>query len=643
MCFRTIRSRGDARTDCSIRGDTDAFPWGSSPAAAVNIMTTKLYKGAEFLVTEVRANDVLTPEDCTSEQRMIAEISERFVLRDVTPHLDAIEDQRFDIVLDLLHRCGDLGLLMIDVPKDFGGLELGKVTSMLVQEKIAPTGSFAVSYLGHTGIGILPLIYYGSKQQKEKYLEKLSTGEWVAAYCLTEPDAGSDALAVKCTAVRSPDGKHYILNGIKQFTTNGGIADLLTVFAKVDSKHFTAFLVERSFEGVSSGPEEKKMGIKGSSTVQMRFDNVRVPVENLLGEVGKGHKIAFNILNISRLKLGAFAIGAAKAAFAEAAKYAANRKQFGVPIGSFGAIQQKLAAMAAAIFAAESLVYRLAGMFDDRLETIPRQAPNYYDLYLKGTEEYAIECAIAKVFCTEMLSTVVDEVVQIHGGYGYMQDYSVERYYRDSRIHRIYEGTNEINRLLIARMILRRCAKGELCLSRDGEDASGGPTCSRSESAASDEVFTEEKTLVAGLKKMFLVILEAAEQQCRETLENEQEILLSLADMVIQIFAVESTTLRAENIVSDVEQDSRDVMLSAAKMSAYNAAEQTAQAARKVGFFLNSGNGQARLFSQINSLGWYDASGLLEAARQLANASMSAENYVFGSSLSRKARQVVAT
>lgn len=606
-------------------------------------MAARLYKGAEFLVTEVSANNVLTPEDWTSEQRMIGEISERFVLRDVSPHLEEIENQRFDIVIDLLRRCGDLGLLMLDVPKEFGGLELGKVTSMLVQEKIAPTGSFAVSYLGHTGIGILPLVYYGTKQQKEKYLEKLSTGEWVAAYCLTEPDAGSDALALKCTATCSQDRKHYILNGIKQFTTNGGIADLLTVFAKVDNQHFTAFLVERSYEGVSSGPEEKKMGIKGSSTVQMRFDDVKVPVDNLLGEVGKGHKIAFNILNISRLKLGALATGAAKAAFAEAVKYAVTRKQFGVPIASFGAIQQKLAVMAAAIFSSESLVYRLAGMFDDRLATIPKKAPNYYDLYLRSIEEYAIECAIAKVFCTEMLSSVVDEVLQIHGGYGYMQDYSAERYYRDSRIHRIYEGTNEINRLLIARTIVRRSAKGAICLRHEAENALASLAHAPRQTVRAAGSFAEEKALVTGLKKIFLIMSEAAEQQFGETLKDEQEILLSLADLVIQIFAVESAILRAESIVLAYDQNNKESLVSAAKMIAYSAAEQAAQAARKTAFSLQKDDGQAILFSHINSLAWYDASGLLQAVRQLANASINAQKYVFGCcNANRRVQDVVA-
>ncbi|HEY5512625.1 MAG TPA: acyl-CoA dehydrogenase family protein, partial [Geomonas sp.] len=401
-------------------------------------MAARIFKGAEYLVTETSKDDIFTPEDFSDEQRQMGRTVEQFVVNEVLPLREEIEHQHFEHVVHLMKKCGDLGLLMIDAPEEYGGLELDKATSMLAAEKISTSGSFSVAYSAHTGIGTLPLVYYGTREQKEKYLGKLISGAWIAAYCLTEPDSGSNALGAKASATLSEDGNFYLLNGTKQFTTNGSIADLYTIFAKIDKEQFTAFLVERTTEGLSVGPEEKKLGIKGSSTTQIILDNARVPVQNLLGEIGKGHKIAFNVLNVGRFKLGAAVTGAAKRALEEGIKYANMRKQFSQPIASFGAIKEKIADMTAEIFAAESLIYRLAGLIDDRLATIPKETPNYYEAYQRGIEEYAIECAIAKVFCSEVLADVADEVVQIHGGYGFIQDYPAEGYYRDERINRIF-------------------------------------------------------------------------------------------------------------------------------------------------------------------------------------------------------------
>lgn len=352
-------------------------------------MAKHILKGGEYLIRDIPCEDIFTPEDFSDEQRQIAETTEQFVENEILPHMEEIDAQNFDLVVEGMHKCGELGLLMIDAPEQYGGLELDKATSMLVGEKIAPSGSFSVVYACHTGIATLPLVYYGTEAQIEKYLEKLMTGEWLGAYCLTEPGSGSDALGAQASATLSEDGKHYILNGTKQYTTNGGFAQLFTVFAKIDKEHFTAFLVEKDFEGLIVGNEEKKMGIKGSSTTQIILDNCKVPTENLLGDIGKGHKIAFNVLNVGRFKLGACVTGAAKYAMLEGVRYANERKQFGKTLGSFGAIQEKIADMTANIFAAESLVYRLAGLLDDKLATIDKTIDNYYVEYQKGIEEYS--------------------------------------------------------------------------------------------------------------------------------------------------------------------------------------------------------------------------------------------------------------
>lgn len=592
-------------------------------------MTTRLFKGAEYLITEVNKDEIFTPEDFTDEQKQIGDTTEQFVLNEVLPFREEIENHNFDKVVELMGKCGELGLLMIDAPEEYGGLELDKATSMLVAERISHSGSFSVAFSAHTGIGTLPLVYYGTPAQKEQYLGRIISGEWVAAYCLTEPGSGSDALGALATATLSEDGKYYLLNGTKQFITNGSFANLYTVFAKIDKEHFTAFLVERTTEGLSVGPEEKKLGIKGSSTTQIILDNAKVPVENLLGEIGKGHKIAFNVLNVGRFKLGAAVTGAAKHALVTGIKYANERKQFGVPIASFGAIREKISDMTAGIFAAESLVYRLAGLIDDRLATISKETPDYYDAYQQGIEEYSIECAIAKVFCSEILADVVDEVVQIHGGYGFIQEYPAEGFYRDERINRIFEGTNEINRLLIPGIILRRSMKGEIPLQKEAMKAFEALMTPSFVELDDADPFAREKALLTGLKQAFLIIAGSGVQKYMDAIKDEQELLLAAADIAINIFAIESAMLRAEKMLPTLSGAKQANAIAAVRVFTFNAAEKTATAARKAAFFIEEGDNLTMILAGIRRFTKYDASGLLQAKRTLADAASASEKYIF--------------
>ncbi|ABS27075.1 acyl-CoA dehydrogenase family protein [Anaeromyxobacter sp. Fw109-5] len=592
-------------------------------------MAARLFKGAEYLISEATKDDVFTPEDFTEEQRQIARTAEQFVDEEVRPVLERLEHQEPGLAVALMRKAGEAGLLMIDAPEAYGGLALDKATSMLAAERMGAGGAFSVSYAAHSGIGTLPLVYYGTEAQKDRYLGKLVTGEWSAAYCLTEPEAGSDALGGKASATLSPDGRHYLLEGTKQFITNGSFADLFTVFARVDRKHFTAFLVERTTPGLTVGPEEKKLGIKGSSTTSVIFEGAQVPVENVLGEIGKGHKIAFNVLNVGRFKLGAAVTGAAKLALGTGAAYANARKQFGVPIARFGAIQEKVADLTAALFAAESLVYRLAGLIDDRLATIPKDTPGYYEAYQQGIEEYAIECAVAKVFCSEVLADVVDEVVQIHGGYGFIQEYPAEKYYRDERINRIFEGTNEINRLLVPGTILRRALKGELPLQREVAKAMDALLSPSLDDADPSRPFAAERAALGGLKRTFLVLAGAAVQRHQDALKDEQEVLLALADVAIQVFAIESALLRAERISPRLAESRRADVAAAVKVHTFAAVERLASAARRAAFYVAEGDTLAALLGGVRRFTRYDATGLLPAKRRLAAATLEIERYPF--------------
>jgi alkylation response protein AidB-like acyl-CoA dehydrogenase len=592
-------------------------------------MSEKISKGGEFLIKSALPEDVFTPEDFNPEQREIANMTEKFILNEVIPKIEEIDSPNYDLVAELMKKTGELGLFMTSIPEEYGGLDLDKATEMLVTEKIGPAGSFSVAFSAHTGIGILPLLYYGTEDQKQRYLEKLITGEWIGAYCLTEPNAGSDALNIRTTAKLSEDGKFYILNGTKQFISNAGFANLFTVFAKVDGEHFTAFLVEADSEGLSLGPEEKKMGMKGSSTREVIFDNVKVPVENLLGEIGKGHKIAFNILNVGRFKLGAAVMGASKYALTTAIKYANERVQFGKPISQFGAIKEKIARMTAETFASESTIYRLAGLLDDKLEKLDKNIENYYEEYQKGIEEFAIECSIAKVYCSDVLAYVVDEVVQIYGGYGYIQEYPADRFYRDERINRIFEGTNEINRMLISGMLLKRSVKGQLPLQAEVMKALDKLMNPSFDTPDFTEPFSQENYLLENLKTLYLILAGSAVQKYGDKLSHEQEILMSLADVTMHIFALESSLLRIRKHYTSADEKRKKLLEALAKVITFYTNEKISAFAKKTVFFVESGDNTTVLLSGIRRFTKYDASGLLEAQRIIADTLTEAEKYIF--------------
>ncbi|UXH43626.1 acyl-CoA dehydrogenase family protein [Rossellomorea vietnamensis] len=510
--------------------------------------TDKLIKGGSFLIEDVSFEQVFTPEDYSDEQKMIAKTTEDYVLNEVVPVIDNLENHEFDHSVRLLKEAGDLGLLGADVPEEYGGLGLDKVSSALIAEKMSRAGGFSISHGAHVGIGSLPIVLFGNEDQKQKYLPALSTGEKLAAYALTEPGSGSDALGAKTTAKLNAEGTHYILNGEKQWITNSAFADVFVVYAKIDGEHFSAFIVEKEFPGVSTGPEEKKMGIKSSSTRTLILEDAEIPVENLLGDAGKGHIIAFNILNIGRYKLGVGAVGASKRALEVTVQYTNQRQQFKTPISSFNLTKEKLATMASKLYAAESSVYRTVGLFEDRMSKLSDEEVKNGTEVAKSIAEYAIECSLNKFFATEVLDYIVDEGVQLHGGYGFMQEYEIERMYRDSRINRIFEGTNEINRLLVPGTYLRKAMKGELPLLQKAQALQEELMMLMPEEVG-DEPLAQEKYLVKNAKKIGLMLAGLAAQKYGKALEKEQEILVNIADIVSEAYAMESVVLRTEKAI----------------------------------------------------------------------------------------------
>jgi len=538
--------------------------------------------GGSFLLETRQPDDVFTPEDFTEQHQMIGQTAEEFAINEIVPNVDKIEHKDFSVTRDLLRKAGELGLSSVEIPEAYGGLEMDKVTAAVIADHIAKYAGFATTWGGHTGIGTLPLVYFGTEEQKKKYLPRLASGESVGAYALSESTSGSDALNCRTRATLSPDGKHYILNGEKMWITNAGFADLYTVFAKIDGEKFSAFLVERTFPGFSVGAEEHKMGIRGSSTCPIILSDCKVPVENLLGEIGKGHLIAFNILNIGRFKLGAMCLGGGRVSLENAIGYARQRKAFGKVIADFGLVREKIANMATLLYVGESLVYRTVAMMDAALSEVDKSAADAGRQTLKAIEEYAVECSIIKVWGSEMIDYVVDETLQIYAGYGFVEEYPAERAYRDARINRIFEGTNEINRLIITGFLLKRAMTGQLplmpAIKKLMDEVLSGPSTGEEFEGA----LAEERKLVAQAKKLGLFAAGSATQKYMTAIQDQQEIMGAIADMTIETYAMESAVLRAQKIVDAKGEAAAALPLAMTRVYLAQSMEKVESAARKV-------------------------------------------------------------
>jgi alkylation response protein AidB-like acyl-CoA dehydrogenase len=547
---------------------------------ATATLTKPAAKGGSFLLESPLPGDVFTPADLTDDQKLIGQTAEEFVVKEVLPLAKDLENKKPGLMAELVKKGGEVGLMGGGVPEEFGGAGLDKISTTVLTEKLSLYGGFAVTHGAHAGIGTLPIVYFGTDAQKKKYLPKLATGEWIGAYCLSEPQAGSDAQNSLTRAELNKEGTHYILNGQKMWITNGGFADIYIVFAKIDGEKFTAFIVERSFPGFKPGNEEHKMGIHGSSTTPIFLENCKVPKENLLHEIGRGHIVAFNILNAGRFTLGASCVGASKYVLMTASKYAKERKAFGKQIGDFGLMKEKLAEMAVQLFAVESMVYRSAGNIDSAMTAASGSGDKIQNT-MKVLEEYAIESSIAKVYGSEMLDFVVDEAVQIFGGYGFHEDYPVCRAYRDSRINRIFEGTNEINRMLIIQMLMKRAMGGQLPLipaaMKLADEILAGPSLEE----APEGVLADEARVVANTKKMFLQAAGGAVQKFREKLADEQELIGALSNVVMEIYAMESCLLRAQKAAAAKGESATQTMIDAARVFINDAAERVEHEAKR--------------------------------------------------------------
>lgn len=588
---------------------------------------TNVVKGGSFLIEDYDADSIFTPEDINDEQHMIAKTTDDFIKGEVLPVLEEIEEHhRFDLTVSLLKQAGELGLLGGDVPEEYEGLGLDKISTCLITEKLAQARSFALSLGAHVGIGTLPIVYFGNEEQKEKYLPDLASGRKLAAYALTEPGSGSDALGAKTTAVLNAEGTHYVLNGEKQWITNAGFADVFVVYAKIDGEHFSAFIVERDFPGVSTGAEEKKMGIKGSSTRTLILQDCLVPKENLLGEAGKGHVIAFNILNIGRYKLAAGNVGGAKRIIEVSVNYAKEREQFKTKIANFNLIKNKLATMTAKTFAAESMLYRTVGYFEEMMNFLGDKQNDGREV-AKGIAEYAIECSINKVYASEALSYVVDEGVQIHGGYGFMAEYEVEKAYRDARINRIFEGTNEINRLLIPGTLVKKAMKGEL-------DLLGAAMRFQSEifgfmpPEVGTEALAEEKVMIALAKKIFLMVAGQGVQKYQQALEKEQEILSNVADITNHIFAMESSYLRAVKDIARVGEEKAAAKIDLAQVVIHEAFSEIERLAKVSLAAMEEGDMLRTQYSVLRKLTRHTPIDVIGVKRRIADRVIEAGKYV---------------
>jgi alkylation response protein AidB-like acyl-CoA dehydrogenase len=593
---------------------------------------TKSIQGGEFLVRETSAQDIFIPEEFSEEQKMMAQACQDFIDTEITPNSDAIDSMKNpELVPSIFKKAGELGLLGVAVPEEYGGLGMSFNTSMLIADIIGAAGSFSTTYGAHTGIGTLPILYYGSEEQKHKYLPKLATGEWAACYCLTEPDAGSDANSGKTKAVLSADGTHYLITGQKMWISNAGFADLFIVFAKIEEdKNLTAFIVEKSFGGITMNEEEKKMGIKGSSTRQVFFNDCPVPVENMLSDRQNGFKIAVNILNIGRIKLGAGVLGGVRTVISRSIAYSTERKQFGVSINTFGAIKSKLAEMATQTYISESLCYRAGQDIEDRINALIAGGMNESEAKLKGVEAFAIECAIAKIHGSEVLDYVVDQGVQIYGGMGYSAEAPMEKAYRDARISRIYEGTNEINRMLMVGMVLKRAMKGEINLFEPAMAVSAELTSVPSfETIDTSELFAAEKEVLKKLKKVFLMVGGKAAMALQDKIEDEQEIMMNLADVMIEIYAAESGILRTEKLVSLKGQEACANQTAMAQVYLSKAVDKINAAAKEAIGAFTKGDEQKVMLMGLKRFTKADLVNTKELRRQIADYMIAEGKYPF--------------
>ena len=574
--------------------------------------------GGSFLLEERTPDEVFTPEDFTEQHQLIGQTAEEFATNEIVPNIEKMEHKDFSVTRELLKKAGELGLSGVEIPESYGGLEMDKVTAAVIADHIAKYAGFATTWGGHTGIGTLPIVYFGTEEQKKKYLPRLAAGEIVGAYALSEASSGSDALNCRARAEFSKDGKHYVLNGEKMWITNAGFADLFTVFAKVDGEKFTAFLVEKSFPGFSIGAEEHKMGIRGSSTCPIILNDCKVPAENVLGEIGKGHVIAFNILNVGRFKLGAMCVGGARVALENSVAYAKQRKAFGKVIADFGLVREKLANMAALIYVGESLVYRTVGMMDVALNEIDKSAVDAAKETRKAIEEYAVECSIIKVWGSEMVDYVVDETVQIFGGYGFVEEYPAERAYRDARINRIFEGTNEINRLIITGFLLKRAMSGQLplmpAIKKLMDEVLAGP----SSGEEIDGPLAEERKLVLQAKKLGLFAAGAATQKYMQAIQDQQEIMGAIADMVIESYAMESAVLRAQKIASSQGGSAAALPIAMTRVYLSQAMERIEAAARKIIAAVADGDMLRTQLAILRRLAKYEPFNTIELRQQIA-------------------------
>ncbi|MBS4748648.1 acyl-CoA dehydrogenase family protein [Bacillus altitudinis] len=584
-------------------------------------------KGGSFLIDETNYEHIFTPEDFSDEHQMIGKTTEDYILQDVVPHIDQIENHEFEHSVRLLKKAGELGLLGADVPEEFGGLGLDKISSAIITEKFARAGSFSLSYGAHVGIGSLPIVLFGNQAQKEKYLPGLASGETIAAYALTEPGSGSDALGAKTTAVLNEAGTHYVLNGEKQWITNSAFADVFVVYAKIDGEHFSAFIVEKDFPGVKTGPEEKKMGIKGSSTRTLILEDAEVPKENLLGEAGRGHVIAFNILNIGRYKLAVGTIGASKRVIQLSAEYANQRKQFKTPISQFSLIGEKAANMSAKLYAMESAVYRTVGLFEQRMGLLSDVEQKDGKQIAQSIAEYAIECSLCKVLGSETLDYIVDEGVQIHGGYGFMQEYEVERAYRDSRINRIFEGTNEINRLLVPGTFLKKAMKGELPLLQKAQTLQEELMMMMPEEPG-DQPLDQEKYLLAHAKKIALMVSGMAAMKYGKALDKEQEILVNIADIVNELFAAESAALRTEKAIAASGAEKNAQKLAYTQIFTQEAFLKIEAHAKESLIAMEEGDSLRMSLSALRKLTRFTPMNVIAKKREVAKRIFEAEKYI---------------